>query len=197
MTKITFVRHGNTYWNVEKRAQGHSNNPLNETGFKQAKAVSARLAKNSDEWDLLIASDLRRATQTAEIIARDINQPIAFLDERLREIGRGQMQGTVETDRIKKWGPDWHKLDLGVETRESVQKRGVDFAYDMAERYPESHLLVVSHGILIKETIKGLLEESDLEGTLENTSLCTVEKHSTEWMCTLFNCAKHLEGVTL
>ncbi|HLR01655.1 MAG TPA: histidine phosphatase family protein [Virgibacillus sp.] len=197
MTTITFVRHGNTYWNVEKRAQGHSNNPLNEIGFKQAQAVAARLAKNGDQWDMLIASDLKRATQTAEIISREIDQPIALFDKRLREIGRGQIQGMVEADRIEKWGPDWRDLDLGIETRESVRKRGMDFVKDMSERYPEAHLLVVSHGILIKETVKGLLEEKDIDGTLENTSLCTVEKHPSKWMCTLYNCAKHLEGATL
>lgn len=197
MTKITFVRHGNTYWNVEKRAQGHSSNPLNETGFRQAESVAERLAKNSDQWDVLISSDLKRATQTADIISGEIGQPIAFFDERLREISRGQIQGTVEVDRIEKWGPDWRGLDLGIETRESVRERGLDFVKEMVERYPDEHLLVVSHGILIKETIKGLLEEDDIEGTLVNTSLTTVEKHPTKWVCTRFNSADHLEGVTL
>lgn len=197
MTKITFVRHGNTYWNVEKRAQGHSDNPLNETGFRQAEAVADRLAKNSDKWDLLIASDLMRATQTADIIAREIDQPIAFYDERLREISRGDIQGTIEADRIEKWGPDWRELELGIETKESVRARGMDFVKDVSVSYPDEHLLIISHGILIKETVKGLLVKDDIEGTLENTSLTTVEKHPSKWVCTLFNSADHLEGVTL
>src|SRR5699024_12552022 len=73
-------------------------------------------------------------------------------------------------DRIEKWGPDWRDLDLGIETRESVHKRGMDFVKDMSERYPEAHLLVVSHGILIKETVNGLLEEKDRKSTRLNSS---------------------------
>src|SRR5699024_30593 len=117
MTTITFVRHGNTYWNVEKRAQGHSNNPLNEIGFKQAQAVAARLAKNGDQWDMLIASDLKRATQTAEIISREIDQPIALFDKRLREIGLDKIKCMDEYDRIEDCDLDLCDLDISIVKR--------------------------------------------------------------------------------
>src|SRR5699024_10574484 len=146
---------------------------------------------------MLIARDLKRATQTPEIISRQIDQPSALFEKRRRERGRAQVQGMAEAERTEKGGPDWPDLELDIARKQSVRKRGMDFVKDMSERYPEAHLLVVSHGILIKETVKGLLEEKDIDGTLKNTSLCTVEKHPSKWMCTLYNCAKHLEGATL
>lgn len=196
MTKITFVRHGVTDWNIEKRAQGHSHNPLNDTGIRQAHALAKRLATSGGDWDLLIASDLMRAKQTAEIVSGEINKSIAFFDKRLREISRGRIQGTIEAERIEKWGPDWREMDMEIETKQSVRERGMDFVRDMEKKYPDKHLLVVSHGILIKETIKGILEDDDIEETLENTSLSIVEKEPPKWSCTLFNCTKHLEGIT-
>lgn len=56
MTTMTFIRHGNTDWNNEKRYQGHSHNTLSDKGRQQAQRVAQRLAK--EPLDLLISSDL-------------------------------------------------------------------------------------------------------------------------------------------
>ena len=43
-TRICFIRHGETDWNVEKRIQGHTDVPLNEVGRAQALAMAFRMA---------------------------------------------------------------------------------------------------------------------------------------------------------
>ncbi|WP_164667736.1 histidine phosphatase family protein [Virgibacillus doumboii] len=191
MTTITFVRHGNTHWNREKRSQGHSNNPLNEIGIKQANAVAKRLAK--EEWDMVISSDLLRAKETLNIIVEQIKTPKILFDQRLREIDRGQISGTIEEERVQKWGENWRTLDLGEESKDSVRKRGLEFVEDMARQYAGKNLLVVSHGILIGETLKGMFQDETKGVNLENTSVTKVELRRNTWECSVYNCAVHLQ----
>ncbi|NGP43824.1 histidine phosphatase family protein [Bacillaceae bacterium SIJ1] len=191
MTRITFVRHGNTDWNVKKRAQGHSSNPLNRTGFQQADAVAKRLA--NEHWDVLVSSDLLRAKQTAEIIASYINLPILY-DQRLRERDRGDIEGTIEEERIERWGKDWRRLGLWQESYAALQVRGREFVEDIESRFQGKSILVVTHGRLLIQTLYELCpndtEENDL---LDNTSVTVIQKNASAWTYNLYNCTSHLE----
>ena len=59
MTTILLARHGETDWNLERRVQGHSDRPLNESGRAQALALADRLSTES--LDAVYSSDLARA----------------------------------------------------------------------------------------------------------------------------------------
>jgi probable phosphoglycerate mutase len=188
---ITFVRHGNTDFNREQRAQGQIHNPLNDTGRAQARRVGERLAE--EEWDVLMTSDLLRARETAEIISAAIGVPIARVDTRVREIDKGQITYTVESERIAKWGPDWHKLDLGEESDEAIRKRAVSFVNEVVAKYPGKKVLVVSHGYTMRQLFMELLKDETL-AVIENTSVTTLAPTEDGWECLLFNCTKHLDG---
>lgn len=191
MTTISFVRHGMTDYNLEKRTQGHRQNPLNDTGRAQAAAVARRLAGES--WDLLMTSDLLRARETAEIISAEVGIPISVFDSRLREINRGLIEGTIEEERIAKWGKDWRQLDLGEESESQVRERGMHFVRDTFARYPGNKILVVSHGILIGQTLKGLMEDETTGVNLKNTSITTITQNGHRWAYLLYDCTKHLQ----
>lgn len=196
MTTIGIVRHGITDWNLKKIAQGSADVPLNDTGRIQAAAIAERLSAE-EPWDMIVSSDLARAKETAEIISEKLALPISFFDTRLREMGGGQIEGTTEDERLEKWGADWRKLDLGMETREAVAKRGAEFIEDIAARFAGKRVLMVSHGALIGNTLKEILPDQFKKTNLENTSLTILEYRDSKWDCSLYNCIKHLETVDI
>ncbi|MFC3768166.1 histidine phosphatase family protein [Paenibacillus sp. GCM10012303] len=191
MTVIGLVRHGITDWNLQWRAQGHTDIPLNEEGRRQAERLARRLLDES--WDAVYSSDLIRALETARkaIEGRGIE---VRTDIRLREVNLGQIEGTTEEDRVSKWGADWKKLDLGAEPREAVADRGVQALEEIAVLHPGKRILVVSHGGLIGQTIPRLVPLGETISFIGNTSVTLVRKAGDgTWACELFNCTKHLE----
>ncbi|MFE5320068.1 histidine phosphatase family protein [Paenibacillus sp. NPDC056579] len=194
MTRIALVRHGVTSWNKEKRTQGHSHNPLDDEGIQQAHKVAERLSE--EKWDVIIASDLLRAKQTAEIISDKLGIPIEALDERLRELGRGKAEGTTEDERIALWGADWRQLDIGFETAEQAMERGSECLKEIARTYSGKRVLVVSHGAILKHTLKKLIPALEAEAHLDNTSVTVLHRSGSEenaWSCELYNCTSHLQ----
>ncbi|WNQ12464.1 histidine phosphatase family protein [Paenibacillus aurantius] len=192
MTTIGFVRHGVTDWNVQGRAQGQHDVPLNELGREQARMLGKRLA--AEGWDLIFSSDLSRARETADAIAEAMGRSVDGYDVRLREKTHGRLDGTVEAERVEKWGPNWRELDHDEESAESVRERSLDFLKEITETYPGRKVLVVSHGAWIGITLETLLPGQEI-AKLTNTSVCVLEKAEGTWTCLLMNCIKHLENV--
>ena len=193
MTTIGIVRHGITDWNEQRISQGQTDVPLNATGKQQAMAIAERLAAE-EPWDIIVSSDLLRAKETAETISAKLGVPISHFDERIREIFCGEIEGTTEAARLEKWGPDWRNLDLGMEKREDVAKRGAEFVLEITEHYKGKRILMVSHGALIGLTLQSLLPERFTETRLDNTAITVLENIENKWECPLYNCTKHLEN---
>ncbi|MDQ0271362.1 histidine phosphatase family protein [Cytobacillus purgationiresistens] len=191
MTTVGLVRHGVTEWNKLMKAQGLSDIPLDETGKDQVHALGRRLAAE-EEWDIIVSSDLKRAAETAQIIAEATGHPNVICDERIREIDCGMIEGTTEDDRQGKWGADWRSLDLGMEKREAVAKRGITFLNEIIEKYEGKRVLVVSHGAFIGITLQYLLPERFQRTLIENTAITILKHIDNVWDCTLYNCIKHI-----
>ncbi|MBP3964046.1 histidine phosphatase family protein [Paenibacillus lignilyticus] len=188
MTRIGLIRHGITDWNVEGRAQGQSDIPLNETGRLQALALAERL--RNEPWDIIYSSDLSRAKETADIVAGFMGLTV-LTDRRLREMYKGEMEGTTLTERIQKWGERWLDLAPGQEDDDSIISRGTSFISEAAETYRGKNILVISHGVLIGSTIQHLIPSVDTKVHIDNTSVTTITQRGSIWECELFNCSKH------
>ncbi len=151
MTTLWLVRHGQTDWNLERRYQGQIDIPLNETGREQARRAAAQLRGRT--FDALYASDLARARETAEIIAREVGLPIRP-DKRLREISYGDWEGlTVDEvaanggyrDReVSRLLDDWRAP--GGESLGEVADRVWAAVQDIFQAHPGQQVLVVAHG---------------------------------------------------
>lgn len=194
MTTIGWVRHGITDWNVAKKAQGQTDIPLNDTGRAQARALAERF--RNETWDAVYASDLSRAKETAETIAKAIGIPL-YIDERLREKGCGKIEGTTEEDRIRMWGEDWREFELGIETEESMIARGTELVKEVCQRHPGQRVLLVSHGALISTLLPALVANMGERQHLHNTSVTLIRKLDEQWVCDLYNCRRHLDAVNL
>ena len=89
--KLILVRHGETYWNEERRIQGgDSDIALNDTGLEQARKLATFL--QNERIIAILSSPLQRATATAEVIASHHQLPVE-VDQGLRELRVGELEG--------------------------------------------------------------------------------------------------------
>ncbi|GGB34159.1 histidine phosphatase family protein [Virgibacillus dakarensis] len=195
MTKLGFVRHGVTDWNKERRAQGSSDVALNEEGLLQAETLADRLG--TEDWDVIYSSDLARAKQTAETIGSKLKDVSVYFDPRLREVGGGLIEGTTEKERIAKWGDNWRELDLERESNDSILARGRSIMDEILKKQNGKNILIVSHGSFIKHLLKELLPDEDVEESLGNCSLTTLQNNKDTWKLELHNCTRHFSEHSL
>ncbi|GAB4075147.1 hypothetical protein GCM10028778_26500 [Barrientosiimonas marina] len=189
MGRIGFVRHGVTQWNKEARVQGDSDTSLDEEGRQQAQLLRDTL--EAADWDRIYVSPQLRAEQTAEILNAKLHKPL-HTDARLREASFGLIEGTNEQERVQTWGTDWHKQDLGYETRARVIERGLAVLDEVSRNHPDENVLVVSHGTFIKHLLTELMPQAEMSGSLDNTSLTLLTKDADGWHCDLYNDTRHL-----
>ena len=141
MTTIFLVRHGETMDNARQIMQGQTPGELNEQGREQARQVAERLA--TEEIDAVVASDLRRAIQTAEYIAEPHHLPVVTTPL-LRERDWGSFTGRFIPDlRGEVWPDD-------IETEEAMMQRAHDFLKKMTATYEGKRVVAVGHGIINK-----------------------------------------------
>ena len=100
---IYYIRHGETEWNAQGRLQGVQDIPLNELGRTQSVHAGHILAdlfgRDGEDASSIgfVASPLGRARQTMELVRGVLKLPLAgyAIDDRLREIGYGQWEGST------------------------------------------------------------------------------------------------------
>ncbi len=155
MTLLTLVRHGETDWNRDRRIQGSTDIPLNETGRAQARAAAAGL-----RGDIIVASDLSRARETAEIIAAELDLSAPRLYPDLRERAYGDAEGVDAVEFIRRWG-DWYTAEVsGAEPWPHLRARGLRGLAEVvrdaraATAPAAASVIVVTHGALIRELIR-------------------------------------------
>ncbi len=140
-TTIFLVRHGETVDNARQIMQGQTPGCLNEKGREQAQTVARRLA--AEQFDAVIASDLQRAIQTAELIAEPHHLPVTTTPL-LRERDWGSFTGRFIPDlRGEVWPED-------IESEAALLVRARTFLIYITATWPGKRVVAVGHGIINK-----------------------------------------------
>jgi glucosyl-3-phosphoglycerate phosphatase len=165
-------------WNAERRFQGQSDIPLDETGQAQAERAARLLAALHP--DLIVASDLSRAVGTAAPLARLTGLEVT-LDKDLRERQGGAWEGLTDTEIHQRF-PEAHATwtppdgEPGTVVADRVAAALQRAATALAEQVsgPEGLAVVVSHGAAIRMGMSRLLRLPDeLFGVLGPISNCS------------------------
>lgn len=144
--KIYSTRHGQTDYNKKDWILGVTDLELNETGTEQAHSLAEKVAEMGNV-DIIIASPMKRALKTAQIVAEASGIEVVT-DERLREWDYGSYEGMHRSAD----GFAQNKRDFGVkmggsgESLLQLAHRVYSALDDIIERYKEKTVLIVSHG---------------------------------------------------
>jgi len=153
--KLILVRHGETYWNEERRIQGgDSDIELNDTGLEQARKLAAFLRNESIA--AILSSPLKRAIATAEVIASHHQLPIE-IPQGLRELKVGELEGmsvsklgTTFSQFLIQWWQDRGAKDLpNGESLVDLQQRAWKVIESLLEKHKDGTVVVVSHYFVI------------------------------------------------
>ena len=165
LRRLILLRHGQTDYNVDGRMQGHLDSNLTAEGHDQAAAAAPVLAELAP--DRVISSDLRRAVDTAEVVAAACGVPVKF-DARLRETHLGHWQGrtVAEIDRdypgaIAEWRSDPAWAPPGGESRIAVVARSRPVVDELEAEFADARsetVLLVAHGGMIAGLVTGLMD---------------------------------------
>ena len=145
---LLLVRHGQTEANRLGRYLGRADLDLNDRGREQAAALATALPKP----DIVVSSPLRRARQTAEMLASPIE-----IDERWIELDYGELDqqpvGQLPADFHARWRADPDLAPPGGEPLSALWSRVHAACEELATRAESSVVIVVTHVSPIKAAI--------------------------------------------
>jgi broad specificity phosphatase PhoE len=170
VTTILLARHGETDWNVERRVQGHTDRPLNETGLGQARLLADEL--QDEPLEAIYSSDLVRAHETARVVAARKGLDVTVLPD-LREKHFGTWEGLTDEEigrrfpeaRLGHWGD--------AESHEAMSRRVLEALRRIAVAHPDGQVLVVAHGGPLRAVLRH--GASSHEGPILNCHVVRVE----------------------
>ena len=207
MARFILVRHGQTEWNRLKRYQGQTDIELNENGILQAQKAADRLAE--EKIEAIYCSDLRRARQTAEIIAEKHNLISAIHQSPLlREMNFGDYEGLTFDQMDKKYqlifsaDPSWRSAgpDIKAPNGESIADMSTRVAQFFQQISLQHHLdetvLIAAHGgplqVLICQLL-GIGLEHWWQFRISGASVSIVEMYPQGASAVLINGVSHLK----
>lgn len=206
MALLYFARHGETDANARLIFQGQTGAGLNARGRAQARRLAERMRRTPLSG--IIASDLQRAVETANIVADAVGIEPA-IDPDLREVDVGTWSGK-DHETIARLHPEqWAAWSKGLDVRRGGGETYAELATRI-ERAAErgyafdapAPILIVSHGGSIKSYVAKVLGV-DPEGLaalagVGNTSLTVLEKGKEGRVRLVgWNDMAHLEGMTI
>ncbi|KAI3844715.1 hypothetical protein MKW92_007941 [Papaver armeniacum] len=219
VVEIVLVRHGETTWNNAGRIQGSLESELNEAGWKQADAIAARLGKELKPA-AVYSSDLKRAKNTAEMIAKACHIPEVIEVPDLKERHVGSLQGYYWSE-IQEKEPEaylaffssekdleiplqaiskfeiscaWHLHRGGGESFNQLCERSVSALEEIASKHKGERVIVVTHGGVLRAIYMAVTGEASA-GKIMNASINVVHLTEKKWVFKTWSDVSHLNEV--
>ncbi|MBS1707372.1 MAG: histidine phosphatase family protein [Armatimonadetes bacterium] len=199
MMRLYLVRHGQTAWNADGRAQGHSDVDLDDNGLAQAEILKDALVSSGARR--ILSSDLKRCVATAKPLATALNLEITQR-EALRERTFGVLEGKHYTD-LRFWfqaesrAQGLSEFELRPDNGESVKdvwKRLTPI--DREINRGSDHAVVIAHGgtcALLLARLVNATVESSRSFRFENASITElVRRPDGFWQLLRYNDTRHL-----
>ncbi len=169
------LRHGESLKNTQALVTDDPDAPypLTEKGEADVKKTSSGL---KDKVDVIIASPVLRARQTAELVAAELGMDVSeiVIDERIRETEHGIYEGKPLDEYKTAYPSDLTKFyskPEGGEDWSDLRQRTGDFMYELEEKYEGKNILIVSHGdplAMLHSGVAGLSREDTVDHYHEN-----------------------------
>lgn len=165
---LVHIRHGETFWNAERRLQGGRDIDLNPRGRLQAAGNGKKLAAELARLDIAptavtwIASPLRRAQDTMQAVRLGCGLPAEgyALDPALKEISYGVYEGMTHEEIAAAAPADYRRL---IEDKWGFKPPSGESYYDLKARVGavlaglDGDVVIVSHGGVLR-VLRAILE---------------------------------------
>jgi broad specificity phosphatase PhoE len=196
--RIIVLRHGETDHNARGVWQGQIDSDLSSLGREQARAAAVALAAYRPA--LVVASDLKRAAETGDEVARACDAPITY-DPRWREIHVGQWAGLTAAEVHAEYPEERLRHLRGEDFRRGVDGEALS---DVAQRVrgaldelldalgPGETAVVATHGVTGRVVIAELVDLDRLTawrvlGGFGNCHWAEVVEAETGWRIQTWN----------
>lgn len=204
-TRILLVRHAQSHASVKKLIAGSRTCPgLTELGREQAAQLAARLAAERLRPHALLTSPVRRARETAEVLASGLGLGAPVVEAEARELDFGVADGLSIAEYHRVHGafdmtvhPD-RPFAAGGETWNGFQARAGRVVNGLVSAHRGGTVVVVCHAGLIVAVMSALLDVVPpvlfTDTTPAATSINEFVHDGSRWRLHRFDDAKHLDA---
>ena len=157
-TEFLFLRHGITELNVKKVYFGQLNPPLINEGIQQIHNAKKNVA--SENISLFYSSDLKRCTESAEIINEHLNLDI-IEKPGFRELNFGIFEGLSHQELMSRYPEEaelffknWENYQIpDGESIHDFMMRAVNEIEDIKKSYKGEKILITTHSGVIQAVL--------------------------------------------
>ena len=150
VTKLFLVRHGQSAGNAEGRFGGHSPTPLSDLGKQQAELTAQAIGR--EKIHVIYSSDLHRAVQTAEPLAKLLDLPI-ITTPAFRERKVGVLEGLTFDESKAAHPKDYyalvnrsvHHVITDGESYRQLLKRATKELHEVLRTHQGENVVIYSH----------------------------------------------------
>jgi probable phosphoglycerate mutase len=200
-TRLYLVRHGESNAMVDAVVGGHEGcTGLSDLGRRQAEALRDRLAASGEiSADVLLASILPRAIETAEIIAPslggiDVDSHCDLCEQHPGECDGMSWEEAKNQHDTDSWSP-YQPFSPGGEPWAEFMVRAGAALHRVAQEHEGRSIVVACHGGIVHASMVaglGLPVTSIPPINVDNTSITEWEITDGRWRLFRFNDAAHL-----